>query len=49
LDTAPQGQMRRPELVLSPHPITLLVHSDNIRRLLKLVRFDLLFEVKALF
>lgn len=34
---------------LMPHRITLLVRSDNIRRLLKLVKFDLLFEIRTLF
>ncbi len=32
---------------LTPHKMTLLVRSDNIR-LLRLVRFDLLFEIQAL-
>ncbi len=30
-----------------PHQITLLVRSDNVRRLLRLVKFDLLFEIQV--
>jgi len=40
LDTLLQAQTRR---------ITLLVNGNNVRRLLKLVKFDLLFEIQRLF
>lgn len=32
---------------LIPHRITLLVRSANVRRLLRLVKFDLLFDIRA--
>lgn len=32
---------------LTPHRITLLVRSDNVRHLLRLVKFDLLFDIEA--
>ncbi|HVR47292.1 MAG TPA: hypothetical protein VMT95_11755 [Candidatus Binatia bacterium] len=40
MDTLLQAQTRR---------ITLLVNGNNVRRLLKLVKFDLLFEIQRLF
>ena len=33
---------------LIPHRITLVVRSDNVRRLLNLVKFDLLFDIRAI-
>lgn len=32
---------------LMPHRITLLVRSDNVRRILRVVKFDLLFEIQG--
>jgi len=34
---------------LVPHRVTLLVRSESIRRLLKRVKFDALFEIQTLF